>query len=256
MIFDSHAHLDDDMFILDREYVLSHLKENGVGAIINAGTNIETSETALNFAKRYKNVFAVCGFHPEELDKIAESDVPKLIELLKEPECVGMGEIGLDYHWQTPTRETQNYWFRRQLEIAEEMDIPIVVHDREAHEDTLKAIDEFNVRGVFHCFSGSKEMAKELLKKNFYISFGGVLTFKNARKTVEAAEVVPMNRVLVETDSPYLAPVPYRGKRNEPRLTKFTVQKLAELRNLSIKEVEDITFKNTCTLFNINTEAL
>ena len=171
--------------------------------------------------------------------------------MLSERKCVGLGERGLDYYYETPTREKQLFLFEKQLELARETDVPIVIHDRDAHEDCLRLVKKYGVRGVFHCFSGSAEMAEEVVKLGFYVSFSGVLTFKNARKSVEAAQAVPMERILIETDCPYLAPVPYRGKRNEPRLVGCVAKKLAEIKGISEDEAEKITFENTCRLFGI-----
>ena len=251
MLFDSHAHLNDARFDIDRRYVSGSLEKNGVGAVICAGYDLESSEFALKLANEYDRIFAVCGLHPDAADGFGGSDLEKLRQMLSERKCVGLGEIGLDYYYETPTREKQLFLFEKQLELARETDVPVVIHDRDAHEDCLRLVKKYGVRGVFHCFSGSAEMAEEVVKLGFYVSFSGVLTFKNARKTVEAAQAVPMERILIETDCPYLAPVPYRGKRNEPRLIGCVAKKLAEIKGISEDEAEKITFENTCRLFGI-----
>lgn len=251
MLFDSHAHLNDARFDPDRRYVAGALKKNGVGAVICAGYDLESSAFALELAHKYENIYAVCGLHPDAADDFEASDLCKLAKMLDDEKCVGLGEIGLDYYYETPSREKQKLLFEKQLELAKERNEKIVIHDRDAHEDCLRLVKKYGVTGVFHCFSGSAEMAKEVVKLGFYVSFSGVLTFKNARKAVEAAQAVPLDRILIETDCPYMAPVPFRGKRNEPRLVGCVARKLAEIKGISEDEAERITFENTCRLYGL-----
>ena len=251
MLFDSHAHLNDARFNIDRRYVLNALEKNGVGAVICAGYDIESSEFALKIANENKNVYAVCGLHPDAADDFCEADIDKIRLMLNDKKCVGLGEIGLDYYYETPSREKQLILFEKQLQLAKDTSSKIVIHDRDAHEDCIKLVKKYGVTGVFHCFSGSSEMAKEVVKLGFYVSFSGVLTFKNARKAVEAAQVVPLDRILIETDCPYLAPVPFRGRRNEPRFVAKVAEKIAEIKGISESEAEKITLENTCELYGL-----
>ncbi len=251
MLFDSHAHLNDARFDIDRRYVLGALEKNGVGAVICAGYDTESSEFALKIANEYKNVYAVCGLHPDAADSFCEADIVRLCVMLENEKCVGLGEIGLDYYYETPSREKQLILFEKQLRIAKELNRKVIIHNRDAHDDCLRLVKKFGVTGVFHCFSGSAEMAKEVVKLGFYVSFSGVLTFKNARKAVEAAQVVPLDRILVETDCPYLAPVPFRGRRNEPRFVVKVAEKIAEIKGISETEAEKITFENACRLYGL-----
>lgn len=253
MLFDAHAHLDDAMFDTDREQMLSRFIEAGGGGIIAAGANLKTSAAALALAQKHPFIYAACGIHPQDTDT-ADNDFPKLEALLRHEKCVAVGEIGLDYHYDTPARDVQKYWFEKQLKLAEEMNMPIVIHDREAHEDCLAAVRKYDVKGVFHCYSGSVEMAKELIALGFYLSFSGVVTFKNAKKAAQVVQEVPLDRILIETDCPYLAPEPNRGKRNEPSFVRYTAQHIARLRGIDADELAKITYANTLACYHIKSE--
>ena len=252
-LFDTHAHYDDTQFDPDREALLAALPENGVGLVVNPGCDLATSRQAIALAERFPHVYAAVGYHPENCDPYVPEDLDHLRELARHPKVVAIGEIGLDYYWEeNPPRELQQQVFRSQLQLAQELDLPVIVHDREAHGDSLSIIREFpNLRGVFHCFSGSAEMARELVKLGWMISFTGVLTYKNARKALEAADAVPLEHLMIETDSPYMAPVPNRGKRNDSRNVSFICQKLAEVKGVSPEDCARITMENGKRFFRI-----
>lgn len=248
-MFDSHAHLCDHRFDEDREEVLNVMRESGVEGFVEIGVSYDTSLDAIHLAAEHENVYAAVGFHP---DAAAEATEERLTELLKAPKVVAIGEIGLDYYYEDPPRDVQQKAFRMQMEVARKTGMPVIIHDRDAHGDTMKIIDEFpEVRGVLHSFSGSVEMAKELLGKGWYISFSGVVTFKNARHSVDVAAMVPEDRILAETDAPYLTPVPFRGKRNHSGYMKYTIEKLAEIRGVSYEAMERITVRNARTFFRL-----
>ena len=253
MLFDTHAHYDSRQFDADRDQVLSALPGQGVGLVVNPGCDLDSSRRAIGIAERYPFVYAAVGVHPEDCAGWQDTDVDELRSLAAHPKVVAVGEIGLDYYWkENPPREFQQGVFRAQLALARELDLPVIVHDREAHGDCLSIIREFpQVRGVFHCFSGSAEMAKELVKLGWMISFTGVLTYKNARKAVEAAQAVPLDRIMIETDSPYMAPVPCRGERCHSGLVRHTCQRLAELRGISPEECARITFENGTEFYQL-----
>ena len=254
MLFDTHAHYDAAQFDSDRDAVLSALPDQGVGLVVNPGCDLESSRKAAALAERYPFLYAAVGVHPEECADWRDSDVDELRTLATQPRVVAVGEIGLDYYWpENPPRALQQRVFRAQLALASELDLPVIVHDREAHGDSMAIVREFpQVRGVFHCFSGSAEMAKELVKLGWMISFTGVLTYKNARKSVEAAQAIPMDRLMIETDSPYMAPVPHRGKRNHSGYVAHTCQRLAEIRGIAAEECAQITWENGMRFFQIS----
>ena len=253
MLFDTHAHYDSRQFDADRDQVLSALPGQGVGLVVNPGCDLDSSRKAIAIAEQYPFVYAAVGVHPEDCAGWQDTDVDELRSLAAHPKVVAVGEIGLDYYWkENPPREFQQRVFRAQLALARELDLPVIVHDREAHGDCLSIIREFpQVRGVFHCFSGSAEMAKELVGLGWMISFTGALTYKNARKAVEAAQAVPLDRIMIETDSPYMAPVPCRGERCHSGLVRHTCERLAELRGISLEECARITFENGTEFYQL-----
>lgn len=250
-IFDSHAHYTDKAFNEDRENMLGSLKESGVCGIINCGADIESSVSSVDLASKYDYIYAACGIHPEEADKTPENYIDILRDLAKNEKCVAIGEIGLDYYWRQDTKDLQKELFEKQILLSKELDLPIIVHDREAHGDTMEILKKHRPKGVLHCFSGSPETAAEVLKLGMYIGLGGALTFKNARKAVEVAQMLPLDRLLLETDCPYMAPVPMRGKRNNSGYIPFIAEKVAEIKGIDPQSVLDVTMENTKRLFNI-----
>lgn len=250
-IFDSHAHYTDKAFNEDREIMLASLKESGVCGIINCGADIESSVSSVDLASKYDYIYAACGIHPEEADKTPENYIDILRDLAKNEKCVAIGEIGLDYYWRQDTKDLQKELFEKQILLSKELDLPIIVHDREAHGDTMEILKKHRPKGVLHCFSGSPETATEVLKLGMYIGLGGALTFKNARKAVEVAQMLPLDRLLLETDCPYMAPVPMRGKRNNSGYIPFIAEKVAEIKGIDPQSVLDVTMENTKRLFNI-----
>ena len=253
MIFDTHAHYDSGGFNADREVVLGQMPAGNVGAIVNPGCEVTSSRTAVRLAEQFPHVYAAVGIHPSDCAGTGAAELDAIRALAKHPKVVAIGEIGLDYYWDSnPPREFQQEVFRRQIELALELDLPIIVHDREAHGDSLAIVLEYpKLRGVFHCFSGSPEMAQELLKRGWYLGFDGPITYKNARRSPEVAAITPLDRMVVETDAPYLTPVPHRGKRNDSRYLEFVIGKLAEWKGVSPEEMERITWDNGCRLFGL-----
>lgn len=253
MLFDTHAHYDDEAFDADRDALLSAMPENGVGLIVNPGCDLKTSQTAVSLAHRYGHVYAAVGIHPENCGDFVPAHIDALRTLAAEEKVVAIGEIGLDYYWaENPPREFQQQVFRAQLELALALDLPVIVHDRDAHGDTLAIVSEYPaLRGVFHCFSGSPEMAEALLKRGWYLGFDGPITYKNARRAPEVAAITPLHRMVIETDSPYLTPVPHRGKRNDSTHVRQVAEKLAEWKNIRPDELEQITWENGKRLFGI-----
>ncbi len=253
MLFDTHAHYDAQQFDPDRDAVLSALPGRGVGLVVNPGCDMPSSRTALSLAEKYPFLYAAVGYHPENCAPYREEDLDQLRRMAQHPKVVAIGEIGLDYYWaENPPRDLQQRVFRDQLALAEELDLPVIVHDREAHGDSLAIVREFpRVRGVFHCFSGSVEMARELVKLGWMLSFTGVLTYKNARKAVEAAQAIPLDRLMIETDSPYMAPVPHRGERNDSGYVLHICEKLAQIKGVSTEECARITLENGKRFFRI-----
>ncbi len=251
-ILDTHAHYDDERFSEDLPELLDTLPEAGVSGVISCGVNAETSRFAQALAQQYGYIYAAAGFHPLNLEDVPENAEAVLRELLRNPRTVAVGEIGLDYHYEKESREEQLRLFEMQLRLANELDLPVIVHDREAHEDTMRLLKQYKPKGVVHCFSGSVEMAKEVLKLGMYIGLGGAVTFKNAVKPVEVAAMVPDARLLVETDAPYMAPVPFRGKRCDSRLIAYTAERLAEIRGTSAQAILDLTAQNAKTLFGMD----
>ena len=253
MLFDTHAHYDDEAFDPDRELLLESLPQRGVALVVNPGCDLESSRKAVAYAAEYPHVYAAVGIHPENCGGFTPADTEALRQLAPQPKVVAIGEIGLDYYWaENPPRELQQQVLRSQLALARELRLPVIFHDRDAHGDSLAIVKEFpDVTGVFHCFSGSYEMAKELIRRGWYIGFTGVVTFKNARKAVEVAEKIPLDRILIETDCPYMAPEPFRGRRNDPSLVPFVAKKIAEIRGISAEEAAAATEENAKRLFRL-----
>lgn len=253
LLFDTHAHYDDEQFDADRAKLLSALPEDGVSLVVNPGCDLASSLCARALAREYAHIYAAVGYHPENCGEYLESDLDVLRELAGDPKVVAIGEIGLDYYWaENPPKEFQQKVFRDHMALAQELSLPVIVHDREAHADTLAIVKEFpNVCGVFHCFSGSVEMARELWKMGWYVGFDGPLTYKNAKKVVEVAREAPLERILLETDAPYMSPVPVRGKRNDSRNLVHIVRALAQLRGLDEESVAAQTMENGKRLFGI-----
>lgn len=252
MYFDSHAHYNDEAFDEDRDEVLDSLKEKGVDVIINAGADMDSSRASIELAKKYDFIYASVGVHPHDVKDMTEGDIEKLKEWTQEEKVIAIGEIGLDFYYNHSEEEEQIHWFKRQLALAKMLDMPVIIHSRDASQMTYDMIMESGVKeGVIHCFSGSKELAKEYVKKGFYIGIGGALTFKNAKKTVEVVEAIPMENLLIETDCPYLTPVPHRGKRNDSRYLIHIVEKIAEIKSISPEEVGRISAENAKQLFRI-----
>ena len=250
-IFDSHAHYTDKAFNDDRKELLDSLKESGICGVINCGADLESSEKSVALSEKYDYIYCACGVHPEEVDGLPENYIDILRNMAKNEKCVAIGEIGLDYYWRQDNKELQKKVFEEQILLAKEMDLPIIVHDREAHEDTLAILKKHKSKGVLHCFSGSVETAKEILKLGMYIGLGGAVTFKNAKKPVEVAEMLPLERLLLETDCPYMAPVPMRGKRNYSAYIEYVAEKIGEIKGIDPQTVTNQATENTKNLFGI-----
>ena len=253
MLFDTHAHMDDRAFDNDREELLRSLPEQGLALVMNPGCSLESSRNASLLAQQYDYIYAAVGSHPDAADEVDESVLEEYLKLCKlNPKIKAIGEIGLDYHYEDIPRELQLKAFRSQMALAKELDLPAIVHERDAHEDGMAVVRAFpEVTGVFHCYSGSAEMARQLVDKGWYIGFTGVLTFKNARKAIETAASLPLDRIVLETDCPYMAPEPFRGKRNHPGYLYRMAEKLAEIRGLSVEEIHAITVENGRRLYRI-----
>ena len=253
MLFDTHAHMDDRAFDNDREELLRSLPEQGLTLVMNPGCSLESSRNASKLAQEYDYIYAAVGSHPDAADEVSEEVLDEYRKLCKlNPKIKAIGEIGLDYHYEDIPRDSQKKAFIAQMELARELDLPVIVHERDAHEDGMAVVREFpEVTGVFHCYSGSAEMARQLVDKGWYIGFTGVLTFKNARKAVEVAASIPLERIVLETDCPYMAPEPFRGKRNHPGYLYRMAEKLAEIRGLSVEEIHAITVENGRRLYKI-----
>lgn len=254
MIFDTHAHYDDEQFDGDRRELLLSMRENGIGNIVNVGANMASSRRSLELAAEYDFIYAAVGVHPSDSAELDDVKLSELKAMTMDPKCVAIGEIGLDYYWPEPGHELQKNWFRKQLGLAREVELPVIIHSREAALDTVTILREENaaeIGGVVHCFSYSKEIALECVKMGFYIGIGGVLTFKNARKLIEVAEEIPMDRIILETDCPYLAPVPFRGKRNSSLYLPYVVEKLSEIKGVSPEEIIKVTEENARRMYRL-----
>ena len=256
-LFDSHAHLDDERFNNDRETLIQQIREAGITKLISAGYSLEGSKKAKELAEKYNFIYATSGISPNDIPQTKDElwiQLDEIEKLAKESKkIVAIGEIGLDYYWEQNNKELQKIAFIKQIELANKLGLPIVIHTREAVMDTIELIKQNKVilKGVFHCCPLNRELVKEALKLGFYISFAGPVTFKNSKNANEIIGMVPQNRMLIETDSPYLAPEPHRGTRNDPRNVKYIAEKIAEVKEIQVEEVERITYENTCTLFNI-----
>jgi len=255
MLIDTHAHLDDKRFDGDRAQVINQCRDEGIICIINVGADISSSVKSITLAGKHSFIYAVVGVHPHDARTMDDNSIEVLRSLVRKDKVVAIGEIGLDYHYDFSPREQQKTAFRQQLMLARGLKLPVVIHDREAHGDILEILREgkaSEIGGVMHCFSGSKEMARECIDMNFFISFAGPVTFHNARKVKEAAEYVPLDRILIETDCPYLTPVPHRGKRNYPGNVKYVAEQVSRIKNISVEELMEAVAVNTKKLFNID----
>ena len=256
MIFETHAHYDDESFDEDREQLLCSLPEQGIGRVINVGASIETTKTTLALAAKYDFIYAAVGVHPSDIDGLNEETYAWLKQQAALPKTVAIGEIGLDYYWdkEPEVQKAQRYWFKRQLELARETKLPVIIHSRDAAADTREVMRDAHaeeIPGVIHCYSYSKEMAQEFIRMGYYIGVGGVVTFKNAKKLKETVESIPLERILLETDCPYMAPEPYRGTRNDSSNIPYVIAKIAELKGITAEEVEHVTEQNARKLFSL-----
>ena len=253
MLFDTHAHMDDHAFDDDRAELLAELPNQSLALVMNPGCSLESSYHAVKLANAYDYLYAAVGSHPDVADEVNEDVLEQYRVLVREnPKVKAIGEIGLDYHYEDIPREIQLRAFRMQMELARELNLPAIVHERDAHEDGMQVVRDFpEVTGVFHCYSGSAEMARQLVDKGWYIGFTGVLTFKNARKAIEVASSIPLERIVLETDCPYMSPEPFRGKRNDPGKLYRMAEKLAEIRGLTVEEIHQITTENGKRLYRI-----
>lgn len=256
MIFDTHAHYDDGQFDEDREELLASMAENGVGTIVNVSASYASCERVTDMVRDYPFLYAAVGVHPDEVGDLNEESFARMKALFTREKVVAVGEIGLDYYWDKESHEIQKKWFIRQLELAGELGLPVVIHSREAAADTMEIMKRYakGLKGVIHCYSYSREMVKEYVKMGFYIGVGGVVTFKNARKLKETVEEIPLASIVLETDCPYLAPVPYRGKRNHSAYIRYVAEEVAGLKGLSCEEVIRQTEKNAKELYGFSSE--
>ena len=251
-IFDTHAHYDDPCFEEDRDVLLASMSDKGVARIVNVGSNLEWSRVSVKIAEKFDFVYASVGVHPDGADKVPGDYLEQLADLSKHPKVVALGEIGLDYYYGKETQEEQRKVFRQQLALAKDLNLPVIIHDRDAHGETLDLLREFRPKGIVHCFSGSAEMATEVAKLGMYVGFTGVVTFKNARKALEAVAALPVDRILLETDCPYMAPVPFRGKRCDSSMLPQTAQAIAQIKRMDPQALVDATYENGCRVYNLS----
>lgn len=252
MIFESHAHYDDPKFYQDREAIFKEFPDAGIQYVINIGADMRSSRISIELAKKYAFVYAAVGVHPHEVKDMKEEDLETLLHYTAYDKVVAIGEIGLDYHYDYSPRSVQKLWFREQLQLAKELELPVIIHSREAAQDTYDLIMETELsprKGVIHCYSGSVEMAKDYVKHGFYIGIGGVVTFPKAQTIKEVVKAIPLDHLLIETDAPYLAPVPHRGKRNDSRYLTHIIEAIAEIKGITPEEVEQVTYENGKKLF-------
>lgn len=257
MIFESHAHYDDEDFDADREELLSSLAAHGIGTVVNIGASLAGSEATVKLAERYPFIYGAVGVHPSEVEELSEEGMERLRLLCGHEKVVAVGEMGLDYHYPEPAVSVQKEWFVRQLALAGEVKLPVIIHSREAAKDTLDIMQAHHageIGGVVHCFSYAKEMAREYLNMDFYFGIGGVITFKNAKKLKEAVQYIPLDKILLETDSPYLSPEPHRGERNSSLNLPHVAEAIAQLKGISYEEVVEITERNARRLFNLTVQ--
>ena len=251
-IFDSHAHYDDKMFDDDRDSLLNGMQKQGVEAIVNCGVDLESSQKSIELANKYNFIWAAVGIYPHQTSALPKDYIYHLNEFLKNERVLALGEIGLDYHYDFSSKDFQKRIFDEQLSLAKETNTPVIIHDREAHEDVLNALKCYKPSGVIHCFSGSMEMAKDIIKLGMYIGVGGAVTFKNAKKLPDIVKHIPIENILLETDCPYMTPVPFRGKRCDSSYIKFTAEKIADIKGMSVDEVRTATALNASRLFSIS----
>lgn len=254
MLFDSHAHYNDKRFDPDRFEILDSMRKNGIGYIVNAADSMESIDKILSLCQKYDFMYAAVGVHPEEAGGLSEEDMQLLKKFSGHNKVCAIGEIGLDYHYDDVPKDVQKYWFDRQLTLAEEVNLPVIIHDREAHSDCIDILKKHDIKrigGVMHCYSGSGEMAKDIFALGMYFGFGGTVTFKNAKKVQRAAAEIPLERIVIETDCPYLAPEPHRGERNSSLLIHYVAEKLAEIKGITKDEVEEVTFRNAKRLYRV-----
>ena len=252
-LFDTHAHILDDQFKEDLDQVIRNIYDN-MALVVNIGCNLEDCPRTVALAEQYDKLYAAVGLHPEDVKTYTPEGWDMICRLAEHPKVVGIGETGLDYYWDTSTKDAQKVLFEQHIDLAKQLHKPLVIHDREAHGDTLDILKRTNAKevgGILHAFSGSVEMAMEVIKLGFYIGLGGPVTFKNARKAVEVAQAIPLEYLVIETDCPYMAPVPFRGKRNEPMLVQHTAAKIAELRGISVEELIEATYQNGKRIYGI-----
>ena len=255
MIFDTHAHYDDDAFDEDREDLIKALQESDIKRIVNVGANLKTSRNSIDLANKYDLFYAAVGVHPDDCDEVDDAGIDKLREMSREKKVVAIGEIGLDYYWHKDNPDIQKNAFKRQIELAQELSLPIIIHSREAARDTMDILAETNAgvnSGVVHCFSYSPEIALEAIKLGFYVGVGGVVTFKNAKKLKETVERIPLEKIVLETDCPYLAPVPFRAKRNSSLYLEYVVEEIAMLKQTDPETVKEITYKNALDMYKLS----
>ena len=254
MLFDSHCHVDDDSYDNDRAELIESLPQKGIDLIMEIGADMGSSRRATVLAKRYPFIYAAVGVHPHDARNMTEKDIEELALLATEPKVKAIGEIGLDYHYPDTHKLSQQKWFERQMQLTMDLSMPFIIHDRDSHADCLEILRKFDIKrvgGVMHCFSGSVEMAKEVIKMGMVISLGGPVTFKNARHSVDVAREIPLDKILIETDSPYLTPEPHRGKRNSPEHVRYVAEKIAEIKGESFETVAKVTKENAMKLFKI-----
>lgn len=255
MLFDSHTHINDEKFDVDQDEIILSAYKSGVNLMMLPGADLESSMSAVEIAKKYDMVYAAVGVHPHDASSMDDLTLDMIKSLSRNSKVKAIGEIGLDYHYDFSPREVQKKWFRAQLMLAKELKLPVIIHDREAHQDVFDILDEidaYETGVIMHCFSGSAELALEYLKRGAYISIAGPVTFKNARKSQEVARIVPMDRLLIETDAPYLTPTPFRGKRNEPKHVRLVAEKIAEIRGFDFEYVANKTYENAKRVFKID----